>query len=155
MLRMVRICILVCRILLEWFKFSFECFESLLNGQNWIQMLRIHFEWLKFGFVCLELEFDCFECLSNGTTAFECFESLLNCSNLHSNASNPFRVVRIVFESFKSLSNLHSNAFHAFRMVRNCIQMFPICVRMLSMPVEWLNFAFECFDPFRMARIWI
>ena len=70
-------------------------------------MLRIPFEWLEF--------------------AFECFGSLSSGSNLHSNASNPFRMVRIcirmlriplecfkfAFECFESLSNgsnLHSNA---------------------------------------------
>ena len=78
-------------------------------------MLRIPFELLEF--------------------AFEAFESLSNGSNLHSNASNPFRMVRIcirmlripfkwfefAFECFESLSNgsnLHLNGSNLFRMVR-------------------------------------
>ena len=64
-----------------------------------IRELRIPFEWLQFD--------------------FESFESFSDGSNLHSNASNPFRMVRIFirmllisfewfefdFESLKSLSN--------------------------------------------------
>ena len=84
---------------------------------------------------------------------FECFESLSNRSNLHSNASNPFQMVRISirmlripfewlefpFECFKSLSNgwnLHSNASNPFRVV-----LFSI--RMLSVPFECFEFAFK------------
>ena len=81
----------------------------LLNASNpfrivriCIQMLWIPFEWFQFG--C-----KCFESLSNGSKfAFECSESLLSGSNLHSNTSNPFRVVwiciwmlRIPFEWFE------------------------------------------------------
>ena len=64
--------------------------------------------------------------------AFKCFESLSNGSNLHLNASNPFRMVSIyirmlqipyewfefAFECFESLSNgsnLHLNASNSFR----------------------------------------
>ena len=67
--------------------------------------------------------------------AFQRFESLSNGSNLHSNASNIFRMVRIyiqmiritfelfefAFEYFESLSNgsnFHMNASNPFRMVR-------------------------------------
>ena len=98
-------------------------------------MLRIPFEWFKF--------------------EFECFESFLNGSNLHLNALNLFRMVRICirmirisfegfkfeFECFKSLSNdldLHSNASNPFWVVR-------IWIRMLRIPLEWFEFAFECF----------
>ena len=82
-------------------------------------MLQIPSEWFKF--------------------AFERFESLSNCSNLHSNASNPFRMVRICilmvripfeglvfaferFESDSNISNLHSNASNPFRMVQILIR---------------------------------
>ena len=81
-------------------------------------MVLISLEWLEF--------------------AFECFESLSKGSNVHSNASNLVRMVRIctrmlripfewfefAFECFKSLSsalNLDSNASNPFRMVRICI----------------------------------
>ena len=114
-----------------------------------IRMLRIPFEWFEF--------------------AFECFESLSKGSNLHSNASNPFRIVRIcirmllitgmvriwirtlripfewfefAFEHFESLSiglNLHWNASNPFRM-------FRICIRMLRIPFVRLEFAFERFE---------
>ena len=77
-------------------------------------MLRIPLEWFEF--------------------AFEYFESLSSGSNLHSNALNPFEVVRIWiqmlrmpfewlefrFECLKSLSscsNLHSNASNPFEVV--------------------------------------
>ena len=43
--------------------------------RSWIQKLRIPFEWFEFG--------------------FESFESFSNGSDLHSNASNPFRMIRI------------------------------------------------------------
>ena len=81
-------------------------------------MFQIPFEWLEF--------------------VFRRFESLSNVSNLHSNALNVFRMVRIciqmiqitfelfefAFECFESLSNgsnLNSNASNPFRMVRNFI----------------------------------
>ena len=99
--RMVRICIRILRIKFKGFEFAFEFFESRSNGcQNLhsnasnspfhsclpssnlvrmvticIRMLRNPFEWFEF--------------------AFKCFESLSNGSNLYSNASNPFRMVRI------------------------------------------------------------
>ena len=78
------------RISFERFEFTFECalewLKSLSKGSNLdlkalnlfricIRMLQIPFEWFEFG--------------------FESFESLSNDSNLHSNASNPFRMVRI------------------------------------------------------------
>ena len=64
-------------------------------------MLQISFEWFEF--------------------AFECFESLLNGSNLHSKASNPFRMVKISIQHFTFLSkgsNLHLNASNLVRMLR-------------------------------------
>ena len=113
-------------------------------------MLRIPFEW--FGF------------------AFECFESLSNRSNLDSNASNPFLLVRIcirilqipfrwlgfAFESFEWCSNFYSNPF---LIVRICIQMLRIpfeftfeCFESLSngsqITFDWFEFGFECFQSF-------
>ena len=69
------------------------------------------------------------------------FKSVSNGSNLHSNALNPFQVVRIcirmlripfkwlefAFERFEPLSNgsnLHSNALNPVRKIRICIQWF-------------------------------
>ena len=69
-------------------------------------MLRMRFEWFEFR-----------------------FEALWNGSNLHSNALNRFRMLRI----------LHLNASNPFRMLRTWIRMFRI-------PFEWFEFAFECFD---------
>ena len=111
---------------------------------NWL--LRISFDKFKFG--------------------FECFELCLNGENLHSNPSNPFRMVRICirmlriplksfkfgFESFKSLLiglNLYLNASNPFQMVR-------ICIRMLQIPLfEWFQFPFEWLESFSMAGICI
>ena len=120
------------------------CFESLFNGSDlhsnfyppfgmvriWIWMLRIPFKWFEFAFECfvewIEIAVKYFEYLSNG-------------SNLDSNASNLFRMLRISFEFFEYLSNvskLDSNAFNPFRIVR-------ICVSMLRIPLEWFEFWFE------------
>ena len=95
--RMVGFCIQMLRILFEWFKFSFEWLESLGMVRICVQMFLIicsnlhsnsHFEWFEF--------------------VLECFESRSNGSNLHSNGSNPVRIVwicirmvRIPFEWFK------------------------------------------------------
>ena len=88
-------------------------------------MLRIPFEWLEFG--------------------LERFESLSNGLNLHSNASNLFRIVRIwirmlqiTYEWFEFEFRISNSANH-FRTVR-------ICFRILQMFFEWLEFAFECFE---------
>ena len=173
--QMVLICFLMLRIPFEWLEFRFECFESLSNNSSlhfnasnpfWIvricfQMLRISFEWIEF------------ESFWNGLNAsnhfrgfkfaFKCFESLSSGSNLHSNASNAFRVVRIcirllgipfkqfeyAFECFECLANglnLHSNASNPFWVVR-------IYIRMLRIPFEWVKFGFESLNPFRMIRI--
>ena len=56
-------------------------------------------------------------------------------------ASNTFRIVEFAFECYESLSNvlnLHSNASNPFRMVR-------MCMRMLRIPFEQLEFALEWF----------
>ena len=108
------------RIPIEWLEFAFECFESLSNASNLhsidsnpSRMVRICIRMLRIPFEWLEFAFECFESLSNG-------------SNFHSNASNPF----------KNGSNLHSNDSNPYRMVR-------ICIRMLRIPFEWLEFAFD------------
>ena len=51
-------------------------------------------------------------------------------------------MLRIWFECFESLSNgsnLHMNALNLFEMVR-------ICILMLRIHFEWLEFAFESFE---------
>ena len=105
---------------------------------------------------------------------FETFETLLNGSNLHSKLRSTFEWFEFAFECFESLSkgskldlkaynclNLESKALSPFRMIK-------ICIRMLRIPFEWLEFAFECLEslwkdlildlkgsnPFRMIRIW-
>ena len=94
-----------------------------------IRLLWMPLEWLEF--------------------RFECFKSRLN---LHSNASNLVRMVRIGI----------LNALIACQMVRICIRMLQpwIWIRMLQILFRWLEFVFECFEslsngstPFRM--VWI
>ena len=135
---MVRICIQIFRIPLEWFEFTFFCFESLWNGSNldWntsnpfqivricIQMLWILFEWLEFVLEWFEFAFECFKSLSNGW-------------NLQ--LKMWLEWLEFAFERFESFSNLHSNASNHFRMVR-------ICIWMLWMPFERLEFVCECFE---------
>ena len=67
------------------------------------------------------------------------FELRSNGSNLHSNASNPVLMVGILFECLESRSNgwnLHSNP----------VRMIRICIQMVQIPFECLEFAFECFE---------
>ena len=59
-----------------------------------IRMLRIPFEWFEVG--------------------FEGFESLSKDSNLHSNASNAFRVVGILFRKFRIPFELFEFGFESF-----------------------------------------
>ena len=117
----------------------------------WIRTLRLPFERFKFG--------------------FEYFESLSNGSNFHSN-TNPIQLVRIwirIISIHSNGSNLNLNASNPFRTIQTCI-------RMLRIPLEWIEFGFEFFEsisnglnldsnvsnldsnalnPFRMVRIWI
>ena len=144
-------------------RIKFESFKSLSNCLNLhsnvsdlvrrvkicIRMLKIWFEWSLFAF-------ECFKSLSNFQIYIRMLLILSNGSNLHSNASNAFRKIRIyiqmfqipfewlefTFESFKSLSNflnLHSNASNPFRII-------IICIRILHIPFELFEFAFECFE---------
>ena len=119
-------------------------------------MHQILFEWLGFGF-------DCFKSRSKG-------------SNLHLNATNLFRIVRICiwtlehFESLLNDTNLHLNALNPFQMVRICNGMLWILFKRLEFAFEWFNFVsifilrllmpFEWFtldsnasNPFQMIRI--
>ena len=77
---MVRIYIRMLQVPFEWVKFTFECFETLLNGlnlhsnaSNWVRMVRICIQMLRIWFELLEFAFECFESRSKG-------------ENLHSNA---------------------------------------------------------------------
>ena len=117
------------RIPFEWFKFTFESFESLLNGLNLdanasnpFQMVRIciqtPFEWLEFAF-------EYFESRSKGSILHLNASNLFNGSDFHLNASNPFWMVRIWMW-----------------MPRLPFKWFEFCIRI---PFEWLEFAFECF----------
>ena len=85
--------------------------------------------------------------------AFQCFEFGSNGSNLHLNASIEWfefsleiGMVRIACDRFKFAfellvtgSNLHSNAL-------NFVRMIPICIRMVGISFQWLEYAFECFE---------
>ena len=154
---MVWIWIRMFRSYLKWFEFGFECFESFSNGSHlhsnasnlfrvvWIR-IRIPFEWFEFGIKC-------FESLSNGwfKFEFECFKSLRSGLNLDSNASNPFRIVRICIrmlrfplEWFECLSSLDLNASNAFRVVR-------IWIRMLRIPSSCSNLH----SIIELVQIWI
>ena len=118
--------------------------NSIWVVQSWLRILQIPFEWFEF-------EFESFKSHSNG-------------SYLHSNASNPIRIVGIClhsngqicirmvwnpfkwfefglewFESRSSGSNLHSNA-------SNPIGEVWICIRKLQIPFEWFELAFKCFE---------
>ena len=122
---MVRICIRLLQVPFELFKFTFECFESLLNGSNlhsnasnsfrkiriYIQMFRIPFEWFKCGLKCSNLHSNASNLVQMLEFIFECLKSLSNLWNLHLNAPKPFC----------NRLNLHSNASSPFRMGRSYI----------------------------------
>ena len=82
--------------------------------------------------ICIRMLQICFE---RCKFAFECFDSLSKSLNLHTNASNAFRMdricIRMLWIWFKLL-NLHSN-------VSNVVRKFRIWF-------EWLEFPFECFE---------
>ena len=84
----------------------------------YVWMLSIPFEWFEF-------EFECFKSLSNGF-------------KLHSNASNPFQILRFAFS-------------YLIRRVRICNRR----PRMLRIPFKWFEFGFECFESFLTVRICI
>ena len=111
------------QISLEGLEFAFEWLESLSMARICIWMLRIPFEWLEFAFKCLKFG--------------------LNGSNLHLNAPNSFRMVRIFIRIVPiacdiAYTNLHSNCV---RTVRICIRIWiPMC----RITFEWLEFTFQC-----------
>ena len=121
----------------------------------------------------LRITFECFE------YGFERFESLSNCSNLDSNASNPFqmfrisirmlqipfewfkfwiRMLRITFKWFKfpfeCLESL-SNASNFLSNFSNPFQMVQICIQMNGISFEVFEKDSNASNPFRMDRIWI
>ena len=65
----------------------------------------------------------------------KCFESLSNDSNLHLNASNAFRMLRVPFELFEFW-------FGCFESFSNCLKLHS----MFRMSFEGLEFAFNCFE---------
>ena len=101
---------------------------------------------------------------------FELFEFACKCFESHSNASHPFRMVRIYiagmlripfewfefgFECFESISNgsnLHSSASDPFWMLTICIRMLRISLKfafelvwMVRISTRMLQIRFECF----------
>ena len=62
----------------------------LTDGQTTVRMVQISIRKLLIPFEWLEFAFECFETLSNG-------------SNLHSNASNPVRMIRICIRMLRIL----------------------------------------------------
>ena len=85
LVRMLRICIRMVGIPLEWFEFAFHCFESLLNvsnlhletlpnasnlhsiASNLVRMVRICIRMVRISFEWFEFAFDCFKSSSNGS----------------------------------------------------------------------------------------
>ena len=119
----------------KWLEFAFEYFESHSNGSNFIRMLRNPFECFEFWF---EFAFECFEyiCIRMHSN-----ESLSNGSNLHLNASKPFRMVRICIWMLRIPFEWLEFAFECFH-----FRMLLICIRMLWIPFECFEFVFECFE---------
>ena len=134
---MVRICIRMLQIPFEWFEFAFECFQSISNGLNLhsnasnlvrkvricIRMLSIPFEWFEFALEFFESIFEWFE------FAFECFQSISYGLNLHSNASNLVRRVRICIQ-----------------MLQIPFKWFEFALEFFESIFEWFEFGFECFE---------
>ena len=91
---------------------------------------------------------------------FEWLESLWNGSNLH---SNPFQMVGICIQklqvSLSNGSNLVSNGSNPFGLVRICwfesLRMLRIYIRMVRISFEMFEFAFEWFESFSIPRICI
>ena len=95
-----------------------------------------------------------------------------NGSNLHSNASNPFRMVRICISNASNTnalnlsngSNLNLNALNPFSNVSNLnfnasnpFEWFEFAFEFrIRIPFEWFEFEFEMLRiPFEMVRICI
>ena len=91
------------RICFELFEWALECFESLSNGLNLnsnatnaFRIIRIYFRMLRIPFEWLEFSLECFEFLSNGSNLHSNASKLFG-YNVHSSASNHFRMVVIWF----------------------------------------------------------
>ena len=97
-----------------------------------IRMLRIPFKWLEF--------------------AFKCFESRSKGSNLHWNASNPFRMVKICIWVFQVLFEWFQFVFEWLEFGFKCDEFlsngYRICFPMCRIGFEWFKFALECFESF-------
>ena len=124
---------------------SFERFELALEWLEFcIQMVRISFEWFKLAF---GIPFKWWE------FAFEWLESLLNGSNLHSNASNVVRMIRICilmlrtsFERLEFAFEWLESHFNCWNLHSNCLNsvgMVQIAIQIVRMPFEWFEVAFE------------
>ena len=125
------------RIIFEWFKLAFKCFESHLKGKN--------------------LHSNALSLVRMVTICIRMLRSLSSGPNLHSKASNPFRMVRIsvwmLYNPFEWFE-IHSNASNPFR-ICNQIQFALKCfeprlkvwiwIPMLQIPFEWLEFVVERF----------
>ena len=124
--RMVWICIGTLWITFKWLDLH-------LNGSNPFLVVRIGIQKLQNPLESFEFAFECpVEWFEFG---FECFKSLSNGLNLHSNASNPFWMVRICIQKLQihfAWLKFPFNTSHFTRRV-------PICIRMLRI---W----FECFE---------
>ena len=182
-LRMTQICIPKLRIPCEWFKFACKSFKFHSNGSNFYSNVLNHVRMFRMNWMqilTIQLGFEAFECkfqlfehdskhsnmIRNIRTWFETFDS---------NASNPFRMVRICilnsvwvvqswlrilqipfewfefeFKSFKSHSNgsyLHSNASNPIRIVGICLHSNgQICIRMVWNSFKWFEFGLEWFE---------
>ena len=119
---MVRICIRMLQIPLEWFEFAFKSFKTRLNGSilhsNPSNSARIGRFWIQIPFEWLVLHL---------------FESHSNSWNLHLNALIPLRLVQICIPMLWIL----------FEWSKFTFQMVHISIRMVWIALEWLEFAFE------------
>ena len=149
---MARRCIWMLQIPFERFEFTFECLILGSNGPNlhsntsnpflmvklFIGMDRISFERLNLHsnasnldpnasnpFKCLELEFECFESLLNGSNLSNLFQMVRIC----------IWMLRILFEWFKFASELLESVFNV-----------EICIWMIRISFEGFKFAIECFE---------
>ena len=162
----VRICIRMLRISFEWLESLFNGSNLDSNASNLVWMVRICIPMVQ---ILLNICIRMLRILLEGLEfALEWFKSLLTGSNLHSNASNFVRMLRISFECFEfrsNGSNLHSNVSNPLPMVRICIRMFRIpfqwfkfafyvsnlvsivwiCIWMVRILFDWFEFAFKCF----------
>ena len=154
------LCIPVLPIPFKWLELAFECFEWYWNDWNWhsiaLNAVRNGCNWdlnpsnsIRMVGICIRVVRIPFEWLE---LAFECFESRLNGWNWHSMLWMPFKWLELAFECFESCSNGWNWHLSAIRtvgigilMFRMLCEMVGIGIRILQIPFEWLEFAFECF----------